>query len=58
MQDETEELRRQLRSVLQPRNLSFNVNAADPNNEFETVPAYLRRNMEIHNQIADKVVTS
>ena len=29
------------------RNLSFNVNAADPNNEFETVPAYIRRNMEL-----------
>jgi cell division protein FtsZ len=35
------------------RNLSFNIHASDPNNEFETVPAYLRRNMEIHNQIAD-----
>ncbi|MND03382.1 hypothetical protein D3C83_231690 [compost metagenome] len=31
------------------RNLSFNVNAADPNNEFETVPAYIRRNMEMYN---------
>lgn len=31
------------------RNLSFNLNAADPNNEFETVPAYIRRNMELHN---------
>ncbi len=31
------------------RNLSFNVNAADPNNEFETVPAYIRRNMELYN---------
>jgi cell division protein FtsZ len=31
------------------RNLSFNVNAADPNNEFETVPAYIRRNMELFN---------
>jgi cell division protein FtsZ len=29
--------------------LSFNVNAADPNNEFETVPAYIRRNMELYN---------
>lgn len=34
------------------RNLSFNINAADPNNEFETVPAYLRRNMEFHNNTA------
>lgn len=31
------------------RNLSFNLNAADPNNEFEAVPAYIRRNMELHN---------
>lgn len=31
------------------RNLSFNLNAADPNNEFETVPAYIRRNMELFN---------
>jgi cell division protein FtsZ len=29
------------------RNLSFNLNAADPNNEYENVPAYLRRNMEL-----------
>ena len=31
------------------RNLSFNLNAADPNNEYESVPAYLRRNMELQN---------
>jgi cell division protein FtsZ len=31
------------------RNLSFNVNAADPNNEFETIPAYIRQNMEMYN---------
>ena len=30
------------------RNLSFNLNAADPNNEFEAVPAYIRRNMEFY----------
>ncbi|UAY51639.1 cell division protein FtsZ [Ferruginibacter albus] len=54
MQDETEELRRRaIERIAKLRNLSFNINAADPNNEFETVPAYLRRNMEIHNQIAD-----
>lgn len=29
------------------RNLSFNLNAADPNNEFEAVPAYIRRNMDL-----------
>jgi cell division protein FtsZ len=54
MQDETEDLRRRAAErIAKLRNLSFNINATDPNNEFETVPAYLRRNMEIHNQIAD-----
>ncbi len=54
MQDEAEELRRRaMDRIAKLRNLSFNINAADPNNEFETVPAYLRRNMELHNSIAD-----
>ncbi len=54
MQDETEDLRRRaIDRIAKLRNLSFNMNAADPNNEFETVPAYLRRNMELHNSIAD-----
>jgi cell division protein FtsZ len=53
-QDETAELRRRaIERIAKLRNLSFNINAADPNNEFETVPAYLRRNMELHNSIAD-----
>lgn len=50
MQDETEEQkRRAVERLHKLRNLSFNVNAADPNNEFETVPAYIRRNMELYN---------
>ncbi len=54
MQDEAEELRRRaMERIAKLRNLSFNINAADPNNEFETVPAYLRRNMELHNSIAN-----
>ncbi len=54
LQDETEELkRRAIERIAKLRNLSFNINAADPNNEFETVPAYLRRNMELHNSIAE-----
>jgi len=54
MVDEAEELkRRAMDRIAKLRNLSFNVNAADPNNEFESVPAYLRRNMELHNSIAD-----
>lgn len=53
-QDEAEELRRRaMERIAKLRNLSFNINAADPNNEFETVPAYLRRNMELKNSIAD-----
>jgi cell division protein FtsZ len=49
MQDETEEQKRRTAERLHKlRNLSFNINAADPNNEFETVPAYIRRNMELY----------
>ena len=52
--DETEALRRRANERLAKlRNLSFNVNTADPNNEFETVPAYLRRNMEMQVQLTD-----
>jgi cell division protein FtsZ len=48
--DETMEQQRRAAERLQKlRNLSFNVNTADPNNEFETVPAYIRRNMEMYN---------
>ena len=54
MVDETEEpKRRAMERIAKLRNLSFNINAADPNNEFESVPAYLRRNTELHNSIAD-----
>ena len=50
VRDETEEqTRRAAERLHKLRNLSFNVNAADPNNEFETVPAYIRRNMELYN---------
>ncbi|MBK8952316.1 MAG: cell division protein FtsZ [Chitinophagaceae bacterium] len=50
MQNETEEQKRRAAERLNKlRNLSFNINAADPNNEFETVPAYIRRNMELYN---------
>ena len=48
--DEMEEQKRRSAERLNKlRNLSFNVNSADPNNEFETVPAYIRRNMELYN---------
>ena len=50
MANEAEEQKRRAAERLHKlRNLSFNVNSADPNNEFETVPAYIRRNMELYN---------
>jgi cell division protein FtsZ len=50
LQDAAEDQKRKAAERLQKlRNLSFNVNAADPNNEFESVPAYIRRNMELFN---------
>ena len=53
MQDEAEDQKRRAASRLAKlRNLSFNINAADPNNEFETVPAYIRRNMELYNTVS------
>jgi cell division protein FtsZ len=50
MQDEAEEQKRRAAERLHKlRNLSFNINAADPNSEFESVPAYIRRNLQLHN---------
>jgi cell division protein FtsZ len=47
-QDKAEDEKRKAAERLQKlRNLSFNLNAADPNNEFEAVPAYIRRNMDL-----------
>jgi cell division protein FtsZ len=48
--DEAEEQKRRATERLHKlRNLSFNVSGHDPNNEFEHVPAYIRRNMELYN---------
>jgi cell division protein FtsZ len=47
-----EEKRKAAERLQKLRNLSFNLNAADPNNEFEAVPAYIRRNMELFNNTA------
>jgi cell division protein FtsZ len=53
MLDEAEEQKRRAAERIQKlRNLSFNINGADPNNEFETVPAYIRRNLELYNTIS------
>lgn len=45
--DAEEEKRKAAERLQKLRNLSFNLNAADPNNEFEAVPAYIRRNMDL-----------
>jgi cell division protein FtsZ len=51
--DEAEEQRKKAADRLQKlRNLSFNIHGNDPNNEFDTVPAYLRRNLELYNTIS------
>ncbi len=53
MQDEIEIQKRKAAERIQKlRNLSFNINSADPNNEFETVPAYIRRNLELYNSVS------
>lgn len=53
MQDVADEQkRRAAERINKLRNLSFNINAADPNNEFETVPAYVRRNLELYNTVS------
>jgi cell division protein FtsZ len=52
--DESEDLRRRANERLAKlRNLPFNTGSTDPNSEYDTVPAYLRRNMEKQVQIAD-----
>jgi cell division protein FtsZ len=47
--DDTEEQRRKVAERIQKlRNLSFNINnSSDPNNEFDAVPAYVRRNLDL-----------
>jgi len=47
--DDAEEQRKKVAERIQKlRNLSFNINSAsDPNNEFDAVPAYVRRNLDL-----------
>ncbi|HMZ46097.1 MAG TPA: cell division protein FtsZ [Chitinophagaceae bacterium] len=48
LDDVEEQKRRAVERLQKLRNLSFNVNnTSDPNNEFDSVPAYIRRNMEL-----------
>jgi len=50
--EEVDEQRRKAADRLQKlRNLSFNVNAQDAGSEFEAIPAYMRRNMELYNTV-------
>lgn len=46
-ESEDEQKRRAAERIQKLRNLSYNLNSNDPNNEFETVPAYIRRNMDL-----------
>jgi cell division protein FtsZ len=47
LQDEVEEQKRKAAERLHKlRNLSFNLNTADPNNEYEHVPAFIRRKFQ------------
>ncbi|MFN9709955.1 MAG: cell division protein FtsZ [Bacteroidota bacterium] len=51
--DEEEEQRKKASERLQKlRNLSFNIYGSDANNDFDTVPAYLRRNLELYSTIS------
>ncbi|RXK81228.1 cell division protein FtsZ [Filimonas effusa] len=45
--DEEDQKRRAAERIQKLRQLSFNMNTSDPNNEFESVPAYIRRNMDL-----------
>jgi len=48
MQDDVEDQKRRAQERIQKlRNLSFNMSNADTSSEFDSVPAYIRRNMEL-----------
>ncbi len=48
LMDEVEEQKKRAAERIQKlRNLSYNMNTADNNHEFDAVPAYVRRNMEL-----------
>jgi cell division protein FtsZ len=51
--EEEEQQRRKAAERLQKlRNLSFNIYGNDVNNDFDTVPAYVRRNLELYSTIS------
>lgn len=45
--EEEDQKRRAAERIAKLRNLSFNMNTPDSNHEFDSVPAYVRRNMEL-----------
>lgn len=47
LNEEEEQKRRAAERISKLRNLSFNMNSADANGEYDNVPAYVRRNMEL-----------
>ncbi len=53
MQDEADDKKRLAAERLSRlRNLSYNANATEQNNEYENVPAYVRRNFQLKNALA------
>jgi cell division protein FtsZ len=47
LSEEEEQRRRALERIQKLRSLSFNMNSSDATTEFDNVPAYVRRNMEL-----------
>lgn len=53
LSEDEEQKRRAKERINRLRNLSYNPHNLDNNSEFEQVPAYLRRDMNLHNSIAN-----
>ncbi len=50
--EEDEQKRKAAERLQKLRNLSFNQNAQDTAGEFDAIPAYMRRNMELYNTVS------
>lgn len=48
LSEEEKQRRKAVERIQKLRNLSFNVNAADAANDYDSVPAYIRQKMELH----------
>jgi len=42
-----EQRKKQIERIQKLRSLSYNMNSNDPNNEYDTVPAYIRKNLDV-----------